>query len=139
MKTKIIKSLALIIVSILTVCMFSSCFILGSIIDEKINNANDSFELVGKPTVSCVYNEDLKAYDVVVEGVAKNNSDKKWEWVDITLMLYDAENNALGSAYTSIEYINAQGTWRFCATAVTSYEPTSVELFQFSGYTNDIF
>jgi hypothetical protein len=139
MKTKLIKSLALIIISILTVCTFSSCITLGMLIDKELNNPNDSFVLVTEPTLSYTYSEELQGYEVVVEGIAKNNGERTWDWVDITLMLYDADHNALGSASDSIESIGGQSTWRYRATAVTSYEPTSVELFQFSGYTNDIF
>ena len=136
MRAKTLKSVVCILLSILCMYMFSGGLMLGSWVEGKINDPNKEFTVVGDTTVTCTYNEELKGYDVLVEGIAKNNGDRTWEWLTITVMLYDQEGNALGSAMDSIEYISAQGTWRFRATGIASYEVASANLYEFSGYTN---
>ena len=138
MKRKL-KLLVLLLTVVLSIGMFSGCFFVASLIEEAVNNPEEALEIVGEPTITCVYNEEYKQYDVTVDGIVKNNSEDKWEWVNITVMLYDAEDNALGSAYGYIDYIEANGTWRFRATAMTSYEATSAKAYDFSGTKNSIF
>ena len=141
MRTKFFKSFALTLLTLICTMACSGCYFAGmvlgvgaALLDEKINDANKAFALVGEPTITCTYNKETQKYDVVVDGVAKNNSDKTWciSWID--LLLYDADNTVLGEAtgYAGFD-IDPSGTWRFYATAQTSDEVVSVKVCDFSG------
>ena len=107
----------------------------AALLDEKINDANKAFALVGEPTITCTYNKETQKYDVVIDGVVKNNSDKCWQISYVDLMLYDADNTVLGESFAYAGYdIEPSGTWRFYATAQTNYEAVSVKVYDFSGW-----
>ena len=96
----------------------------------------EAFELVGEPTLRWTYEEEYGSYEVTIDGVAKNVKQEDWNGVSITFLLYDAEGNGLGSAFDYIDYVAIDGTWRFCATGSTKYEPVSMELHEIYAYSN---
>ena len=138
MKRKL-KFLALLLTLVLSLSLFSGCLLTALIVDEVVNNPEDVMEVVGEPEVRCTYNEEYKMYDVVVNGIVKNNSEYDWDWVSLNIMLYDADGNVLDSAYASVNYIEANGTWRFCATAMTGYEAVSAKGYEFTGSRADFY
>ncbi len=133
------KFLALLLTLILSVGAFSGCFLTALIVDEIVNKPEEVMEVVGEPEVVCTYDEESKMYNVSVNGIVKNNSEYDWDWVSISVMLYDADGNVLDSAYDSVDYIAANGSWRFCATAMTSYEVVSAKGYEFTGSRADLF
>ena len=137
MKKKWLKLFALLLTALLSVSMFSGCIFLAALIDEATDKGDEAFELVGEPTISWVFDEEYGTYEVSVDGVAKNVTDEDWDGVDVMFLLYDAEGNGLGSASDYIDFVSANGTWRFCAKASTKYEPASVELHKLYAYDYD--
>ena len=133
MKKKLFKSFALAVLSVICTMMFSGCFLTMFIIDEVVNDTSKALTVDGGMTVSCVYNEEYQMYDVAVDGVVKNISEDDWTWVHVTLVLYDADNNVVGSANTYTELILTNGSWRFCAKGTTMYEVTSAQLHEITG------
>ena len=137
MGKKTIKSLMLTILAALCTVMCSGCILLsvGAIlVDEQINDANKAFELVGQPTISCVYNEETQTYSVVIDGVVKNTSDKKWALTLMELVLYDEDGNVVGTTfdYCGVDVLSLE-TYRFYASAETPQEVTSVKLYDLVG------
>ena len=112
----------------LSLVSFSGCLYANSVVENAINKSDEAFELVDFPTWSWTYNEEYKTYDIVIDGILKNVTNKAWKGVSIILTIYDKDGNGIGSAYDYIEYVAANGTWRFCATATTKYEPAGVTL-----------
>ena len=120
MKTKMKRVFAALL---LTVACMLTCF--------GCTPANKAFKIVGEPTFSYVYDEEYQQYDVIIEGVAKNNSDDKMEWISLTFVIYDEGGNTIGVAEDDVTYVAPQGTWRFCARGSSKYEPISIKLVKF--------
>ena len=134
MKKKFLKLFILLCTVIISVSAFSGCFMLGHLIDEKINNTDGAFQLIGETGITSVYDETMECYDVMVDGTIQNVSDKAWDSLSVTLILYDKDGNGLGMAYGYMDYIEAHGTWRFCAEGTTKFEPTSTKLHEINGF-----
>lgn len=141
MRVKILRSLALTVLTVICTTACSGCYFFGTalgigaiVLDEEINDANKAFELVGEPTVSCVYNEETQTYSVVIDGVVKNISDKKWALTSMELVLYDEDSNVVGTTfdYCGVDVLSLE-TYRFYASAETPQEVTSVKLYEFMG------
>lgn len=141
MRRKFFKSFALTLLTLICTMACSGCYFAGmvlgvgaALLDEKINDANKAFALVGEPTITCTYNKETQKYDVVIDGVVKNNSDKRWQICYVDLLLYDTDNTLLGESFVYAGYdIEPSGTWRFYATAQTNYEAVSVKVYDFTG------
>ena len=141
MRRKFFKSFALTLLTLICTMVCSGCNLVGVLlsvgivlVDEQMNDANKAFVVVGEPVVTCTYNEEMQKYDVVIDGVVKNNSDKCWQISYVDLMLYDADNTVLGESFVYAGYdIEPSGTWRFYATAQTNYEAVSVKVCNFTG------
>ena len=133
------KLCALCLTAALSISAFSGCFLFASIVEEALNKGDEAFQLTSDLTVSWTFDEEMGWYNVQVEGVAKNVTDKAWDGVNVTVMLYDGEGNSLGSAYDYIEYVGENGTWRFCATGTTKYEPISAELYELTAYNSFLY
>ena len=121
----------------LSLISFSGCLMWASAIEEAINRNEDAFELVGETTLTWTYNEEYALYEVNVSGLLQNVTDKAWNGVSLTLMLYDEEGNGIGSASDYIEYVAANGTWRFCAVASTKYIPSYAEFYKAYAYNSN--
>jgi len=50
-----------------------------------------------------------------ISGIVRNNSDHSYGYVQITVPLYDADGNQVGSALDNINDLNPGGTWKFKA------------------------
>lgn len=48
-----------------------------------------------------------------IVGVVKNNTNKDYDYLQITFTLYDANGNVLDSAFANVNNVKAGGTWRF--------------------------
>lgn len=141
MRVKILRSLALTVLTVICTTACSGCYFFGAalgigaiVLDEEINDANKAFELVGEPTISCVYNEETQTYSVVIDGVVKNISEDTWDLTLIDFVLYDEDNNVVGTtvAYCGVDVLSLE-TYRFYASAETPQEVTSVKLYDLMG------
>lgn len=50
-----------------------------------------------------------------IEGTVKNDSDKKYDYVQVTYNVYDANGNNLGTCLANNSNLEANGTWKFKA------------------------
>ena len=46
-------------------------------------------------------------------GEIKNNTDRKFSYVEINIILYDKDNAQVGTAWTNTSSLKAGGTWKF--------------------------
>lgn len=78
-------------------------------------------------------NRDSFSYNI--EGSVKNNTDKNYTYVSITFNLYDADGAQIGTAFDSINNLEANGTWKFKATRVSDADKVaSYKLVEIKGY-----
>lgn len=84
--------------------------------------------------VESYYDEKSNTY--YVQGYFENLDDEEIEYVYIDYLLYDKNDALLGSATASVDYIKANGKWKFKAayydvdsSEVAKYELSSVELY----------
>lgn len=50
-----------------------------------------------------------------IEGTIKNNTDKQYNYVQVTFNLYDKDGAQIGSALANINNLEANGLWKFKA------------------------
>ncbi len=50
-----------------------------------------------------------------IEGTVKNNTDKKYTYVQVSYNVYDADNNNLGTCLANNNNLDANETWKFKA------------------------
>ena len=50
-----------------------------------------------------------------IEGSIKNNTSKKYSYVQVTFNLYDSDGAQIGSALANINNLEADGLWKFKA------------------------
>ena len=93
-----------------------------------------ALEVVGAVELEWEYNENYGEYEVFVKGVAKNVSGEELESAGVTYLIYDGDGNNIGSAYGYISLVEVGGSWRFCATGSTKFEPVSVRLHEICGW-----
>ena len=60
--------------------------------------------------------EDFGAHYIV--GTIKNNTNKTYNYVQVTFNLYDSQENQIGSAMANINSLKASGTWKYKAIAL---------------------
>ncbi len=68
-----------------------------------------------------------------IEGVVKNNGTKKANYVGITFKLYDADNNQVGTAISSMNYLDPDATWKFKAIVIED-DAKSAKLSDITSY-----
>lgn len=86
----------------------------GKEIVSSIEEAQkQSLELVGN--VSMTSSGSYGYYTYTIEGVLKNVSGKKLSYAQVSFVIYDTAGNNIGSAFDNVNYIDANGTWRFKA------------------------
>lgn len=61
------------------------------------------------------YDEWDNAY---IEGTIKNNTNDDYSYVQVSFNLFDAEGNQIGTAWTNISHLKANGTWKYKASAL---------------------
>lgn len=83
-----------------------------------------------------IFYYDSEADTYYIEGLLKNNKDKKYEYLNIVFYVYDGNNNILGEATASLSSLEENGTWKFKAkyeendaSNVSSYKFSSIEFF----------
>ena len=83
------------------------------IIDSIQETQKNSLELVGN--VSMTSSGSFGYYTYNIEGILKNVSGKKLDYAQVSFVIYDMAGNNIGSAFDNINYIDANGTWKFKA------------------------
>lgn len=73
-----------------------------------------SLELVG--SVSKSTSGGYGYYTHTIEGILKNVSGKRLDYAQVSFVIYDMAGNNIGSAFDNVNYIDANGTWKFKAT-----------------------
>ena len=121
MKMKAVKSFTLLLATLLCTLFCFGCV-----------DTSEAFEFVGEPTFTCVYNEETKRYDVVVDGIAKNTEDEKLTYVYVWFALYDENHHLIGMARDAIDLVLPEENWHFCATSATYYPVATIELRKFN-------
>ena len=53
-------------------------------------------------------------------GVVKNNTDEEINYVEITFILYDKDDNKVGESIDTTTDLKADGTWKFKATTIAT-------------------
>lgn len=114
-------------------------FLIDKIDDVKIEEKSDKIiinngDLEAVITDGYYVKEDKSYY---VEGILKNNTNKDYEYVDLTIYVYDSDNNILGEAVCSLQILQANGSWKFKAeyyeprraSEVVSYKLINVEFY----------
>lgn len=74
----------------------------------------EALELVGD--ISLTSSGSYGFYTYSIEGILKNVSGRKLDYAQISFVIYDTSGNNIGSAFDNVNYIDANGTWRFKAT-----------------------
>ena len=82
--------------------------------NEAVEEQKNSLELVGNVTMNS--SGDYGYYTYNIEGILKNVSGKKLNYAQVSFVIYDMNGNNIGSAFDNINYIDANGTWKFKAT-----------------------
>jgi hypothetical protein len=117
MKTGGTKLLAALVGAVLGVSTLTAC----------TTNEVD-LEIIGEPTTTVTYDEEMKEYTVVLEGLAKNASGQNCDnaWIDV--QFYDELGDPIYTGSEWIEYIDAGETWHFYIERVFEYAPTRFEI-----------
>ena len=134
MKSKNFLRIICLIISVsLLVSSMTGCF--PNLSDlEELGPSEKLLELVGEPTMTYGYDEELKCYEVYVEGIAKNISEFDINSCSVSFAVYDANGNLICVAEDYVAALGEGVNWRFAAVGMTRYEPYSVELISLSGY-----
>ncbi len=69
-----------------------------------------------------------------IEGEIKNNTDKQYTYVQVTFILYDENGAQLGTAMDNINNLEANGTWKYKAVALTTENVASYKLSEITGW-----
>lgn len=72
-----------------------------------------SLELVGN--VSMTSSGSFGYYTHSIEGILKNVSGRKLDYAQVSFVVYDTAGNNIGSAFDNVNFIDANGTWKFKA------------------------
>lgn len=48
-----------------------------------------------------------------IVGILKNNTNKEYDYLQISFTLYDAQGNVVDTAFTNVNNIKPGGTWKF--------------------------
>ena len=125
------RLIASIVVVVILLCSLSSC--LPFFYHEKTLE----LELSGEVSMRYVYNQEFECYDVYLEGIAENATDKDMVSCGVSFTLYDNNGNVIGTADDYLNDLKSGAKWRFSATGSMGYEPASFELNELYGYEND--
>lgn len=70
-----------------------------------------------------------------IEGYVKNNTDKNYNYVQISFTTYDSEGNTIGSCLDNNSSLDANGRWKFKAICSGDAKSTaSYKLDKLTGY-----
>ena len=68
-----------------------------------------------------------------IVGVVKNNTDKDYDYLQISFTLYDADGNVVDTAFANVNNIKSGATWKFDAMFFEN-NVTSWELDEITGW-----
>jgi len=70
-----------------------------------------------------------------IEGTVKNNTDKTYDYLQVTYNVYDKDDNNLGTCLANNNNIEANGTWKFKAVCSgTAEDITNYKLAEITGW-----
>lgn len=130
---KFLRIIGLIVSLSLLVFSATGCLPKFSDYDELLPS-EELLEIVGEPTMTFSYDEELDCYEVYIEGIAKNISELEINNCSVSFAVYDTEGNLICVAEDYIALMGIGVSWRFAAYGLTQYEPSRVELIELSGY-----
>ncbi len=108
------------------VCALFSC--MGCWFQKRVE-----LKEVQAPVLSAVYNDEFHFYDIYVEGIVENPAEYSITG-NLTVVLYDAEENVLEVAYAYVGEVGAGERWRYCATTTSMIQPVSCRISEAYGY-----
>ena len=88
-----------------------------------IDNATfkvDDLELVGGINGTTAKSDEYGVY-TYISGIVKNNTNKKYSYIQITFALFDKDGNKVGTAMANENNIGAGETWKFKAIALEDF------------------
>lgn len=128
-----IKHVCLLFLIIICAFAFSGCMP-GCILENTEGLfENAEVTVVEEAKLSVSYNVATRDYDVRVEGILKNTEEYNVS-ISITIILYDADGNALTSIDDYISQIEGNGSWHYCARATTNIKPASCRVITMDAY-----
>lgn len=107
---------------------------------NSINNAaktiSDVVENISKDKFSLESSELVKGEFGLqsIEGTIKNNTNDTYSYVQVVFNLFDEDGNQMGTAMANINYLQANGTWKYKATALTTDDFARYELAEITGW-----
>ena len=90
--------------------------------------------LISEPEMSYIYNEETEAYDIRIEGVCENSSDKDLDGGYVAVTVYDADGNIIATSEEYVSYVKAGERWRFCAVGASRYVPDRFNITELYGW-----
>ena len=117
MKAWMKRALAALLGATLCVSAFTAC-----------TRPETELELIGEPTMTVTYDEEIKEYTVVLEGFAKNVSGQNCEDAYIRVQYYDGVGDPAGIDGSRLDYLDAGETWHFYLVQYSENEPVRFEI-----------
>ena len=103
--------------------------------EERIKNGETELSN-GKFTLKAGHKGYFDGFGYYIEGEIKNNTNRKYSYVQVEFNVYDSNGVQLGSAIDNINNLEANGTWKFKAFSfdnnsqdVVSYKVIDVSAF----------
>ena len=99
-----------------------------SSVQTSNNNKQEKFTLISdKKTTDA-------AGTTYIEGEIKNNTDKSYSYVQVTLNLYDDNGAQLGTAVDNINNLEPNATWKYKALGLVTEKVSSYKLVEITGW-----
>ena len=111
---------------IILIIVFSS---VGS--DTTTTNDNEMIETTEEFTLVDSQGT-YDGYGYYVTGTIVNNTNKQYTYVQVTFNLYDSSGAQIGTALDNINYLEANGTWKFSAIGIA--DAASYKLAEITGW-----
>ena len=112
---------------IILIIVFSS---VGS--DTTTTNDNEMIETTEEFTLVDSQGT-YDGYGYYVTGTIVNNTNKQYTYVQVTFNLYDSSGAQVGTALDNINYLEANGTWKFSAIGISD-DVASYKLAEITGW-----
>lgn len=128
---KILKTMSIILVILVILLVLSPFFpSFWKGFEEGINPNTSS-----KPTLELLEKHDeIIDYGHYIIGSIKNNSSKKYSYVQVSFNLYDKDMNQVGTAWDNINNLEPGATWKFKALIFDDSEVKHYKLGDISGW-----
>lgn len=69
-----------------------------------------------------------------IEGTIQNNTNKNYNYAQVTFNIYDKDGNQLGTAVDNINNFQANGTWKYKAIGLTTEKVSRYEFVEITGW-----